>query len=279
MRKYYSQRKSKKSGSIEFPALIQLLISVYQDFRNRGYFDQYIGKECTDGFIEGKIGSDIQSYILRKIRKVKIWPIADRYLFYSEEDFFDIVEFLHDHISKPLEDGATFHGWDNCGNHYSKFDKGAGELEFRDEINQFLADYKSGYELSSTGEVLLLSEPEFQPLLTAPIPSNDPDNIVEKIKIATDKFRRYGSTLDERAEAVRSLADCLEFLRDDVKKVLNRKDEDDLFNIANNFGVRHHNAKQQTNYDKTIWLSWMFYFYLATIHACLRLINKKKKQP
>lgn len=42
----------------------------------------------------------------------------------------------------------------------------------------------------------------------------------------------------------------------------------DLFQIANEFGVRHHNQKQKqkTNYDERIWLSWMFYYYLANIH-------------
>ena len=46
--------------------------------------------------------------------------------------------------------------------------------------------------------------------------------------------------------------------------------ERDLFNLANNFGIRHHNDHQKTSYDANIWLSWMFYFYLATIHVVLR---------
>ena len=57
--------------------------------------------------------------------------------------------------------------------------------------------------------------------------------------------------------------------------MLNNKDEKALFNIANNFGIRHHNDKQQTNYDPAIWLSWMFYFYLSTIHAVVRMIEKE----
>ena len=56
---------------------------------------------------------------------------------------------------------------------------------------------------------------------------------------------------------------------------LNKKDENDIFNIANNFGIRHHNKDQQTEYDKAIWYSWIFYYYLATVHAVLRMTNKK----
>ena len=36
------------------------------------------------------------------------------------------------------------------------------------------------------------------------------------------------------------------------------------------------NEKQQTGYDPAIWLSWMFYFYLSTIHAVVRMIEKAK---
>jgi hypothetical protein len=57
------------------------------------------------------------------------------------------------------------------------------------------------------------------------------------------------------------------------KLITGSKDEGDLFNIANNFGIRHHNELQKTSYD-SIWLNWMFYFYLATVHTLVRMIGK-----
>jgi hypothetical protein len=113
------------------------------------------------------------------------------------------------------------------------------------------------------------------PLLQADIPSSDSENITKKIDLAVLKFRRHKSTLDDERDALRELADVLEYLRPDIKKVLASKDESDLFNIANNFGIRHHNVDQKVDYDKAIWYSWIFYYYLATIHAALRLIAKK----
>ncbi|MGY2486212.1 hypothetical protein [Cupriavidus sp. CP313] len=83
--------------------------------------------------------------------------------------------------------------------------------------------------------------------------------------------------MSERRDAVRDLADVLEFLRGEAKAVLLSKDEADLFNLANNFGIRHHNKEQKTDYDASIWLSWAFYYYLATIHACVRLIERSKQ--
>lgn len=91
------------------------------------------------------------------------------------------------------------------------------------------------------------------------------------------RYRRHGSTIDDRRQAVRDLADVLEYLRPKMKTLLTKSDENDLFNIANNFGIRHHNAKQKTSYDTAIWLSWMFYFYLATLHVILRKIDSDRK--
>jgi hypothetical protein len=47
--------------------------------------------------------------------------------------------------------------------------------------------------------------------------------------------------------------------------------EGDLFNIANNFAIRHNNREQRGEYDREVWLRWMFYVYLATIHAVSRV--------
>jgi len=278
MRRYYSQRKGTTSTKISLEALKEIFSSIFQDFRLRGYFDEYFGIICTDGDIPGKIGQNIEGYVLRKIRKNNLWPILEKYNNYSEEDLFDMIEFIFDHVSFPLKKDAFFHEWNDCGWHYKNFDQIHGQLDYANELNQFLNDYKDGFELNShSGEILYLLKPEFRPLLEAVVPTNDDENIQSKIKYVVEKFRKYGSTLNDRGEAVRSLADCLEFLRPDIKKVLDRKDESDLFNIVNNFGVRHHNLEQKTNYNKNIWLNWMFYYYLSTLHACLRLIRQKQK--
>jgi hypothetical protein len=85
---------------------------------------------------------------------------------------------------------------------------------------------------------------------------------------------RHGSTVDDRRRAVRDLADVMEYLRPKLQALLTANDEKDLFNLANNFGIRHHNDKQKTNYDAALWLSWMFYYYLATIHVMLRKLEQ-----
>ena len=125
--------------------------------------------------------------------------------------------------------------------------------------------------------MLALADPGLAPLLNAALPAAaDKDNVRARVEAAQAKFRRHRSTEGDRRDAIRDLADVLEFLRPQLDGVLTNKDDAALFNIANNFAIRHHNAQQQATYDKAIWYSWIFYFYLATIHAAVRLIEKKK---
>jgi len=274
-RRYYSQRAGKKKPEMDFLALKKIFLSVYKEFSERAYFDEYLDDYCPDSNgSSGKIGN-VSAYILRKIRKDNLWPIREDLENYSEEDIFDLIEFLFDHVSAPIDKDTYFHQFYSHF-HYKYFDQEKGRQEYRDAINEILNDYGPGYELGSNGEIYALMEEEFRPLFGAAVPTDDQENIESKIAKAVNKFRRYGSTLDERREAVRALADCLEFLRGEMQEVVTQKDDGDLFNIANNFGIRHHNDKQKTNYDSAIWLSWMFYFYLATVHAVLRLIEKNK---
>ena len=78
--------------------------------------------------------------------------------------------------------------------------------------------------------------------------------------------------------AVRELFDALEKLRPELKAEMLSKDEGDLFNIANNFTIRHLRQGQKSNYDSAIWHQWMFYVNLSTIHVITRLMNRKTHQ-
>jgi len=276
-REYYSVRTGRNpAGSrLDLPMLIRLFTTMYTDFGNKCYFDEAFGYDCVDaGEVPGTVGHDVEGYMLRKLRKFGLWPILSKCGYYGEDDLFDVIEFLYDHVSKPVT--GDYHSWADCGWHYSEFDRRSGRDEFRSEMNQLLRDYGEGYELSQNGEILSLADPGMEALLEAQLPEYDPHNVEALVKEAILKFRRYRSSIVDKREAVRVLADVLEFLRPKLKEVLTSKDESELFNIANNFAIRHHNPGQKRAYDESIWLSWMFYFYLATIHAAVRLIKKRE---
>ena len=277
-RRYYSVRTGKNplASQLDLPMFLRLFGDLYKNFSQKEYFQEAFGYYCADaGRVSGTLGEDIEAQILRRIRKSNLWTIHAAYLKYSEDDVFDIIEFLYDYVSKPRE--GFFHDFNNCGWHYDTFDKEAGRQEFRNEINDLLKDYAGGYELSTEGEILELADAGLENLFQANLPTYDPDNVESRVGNAILKFRRYRSSSEDRRDAVRDLADVLEFLRPKLKTILTKKDENDIFMIANNFGIRHHEETQKTDYDKSIWYSWMFYYYLATIHATLRLMAKHQQ--
>ena len=266
---YYSQRKGTNPNLSGLPLadIVELFIRVYDQLRADGYFHEAFGYECVDaGEVEGTV-RDIDLEILLSVRKRELWPLQTNARFYSEDDFFDVIEFLHQHVSKPID--GHLHNYNDCGMHWLTFNKGLGQTEYRVKVNTVLGHYKGRFEISATGEILQKPEVGFEQIFEADLPSGD-KNVTDRVNSAVLRYRRHGSTLDDRRQAVRDLADVLEYLRPSVKSLLTSADERDLFNIANNFGIRHHNDQQKTGYDAGLWLSWMFYFYLSTIHVVLR---------
>jgi len=272
-RQFYSLRKGTNPNLNGFPLseILRLFIRLYNQMNEDGYFHEAFGYICVDaGEVSGTV-RDPELEMLLAIRKTGLWPFFEKSPYYSEDDLFDVIEFLHLYVSKPID--GTMHSYGQCGMHWETFNKAIGQEEFRSKVNALLTHYEQRYELSANGEVLHKPEAGFEPIFDADLPSKD-SNIVSRVSAATLRYRRHGSTLDDRRQAVRDLSDVLEYLRPQVKTLLTSADEKDLFNIANNFGVRHHNEKQRTAYDASIWLSWMFYFYLSTIHVVLRKIGK-----
>lgn len=277
-RQYYSARTGLNPNAARFdlPTLKRLFLAFYSDICREELLQEMLGKECVDSFDSpiGTAGADVPSYVLRRVRKDGLWPIPEQLESYSEDDLFDVIEFLYDHVSKGV--GGYNHEHGGCGMHYETFDRSAARLGYRSEINDLLRDYSSGFELSNSGEIAHLPEAGFAHLVVAGLPSDDPTNVDDRVHVSVAKYLRRSSGLEDRRDAVRGLADVLEYLRPQLKGVLTSRDEADLFNIANNFAIRHHNDRQQANYDPNIWTSWMFYFYLATIHAAQRLIQRAR---
>lgn len=266
---YYSQRKGTNPNLAGLPLadVVDLFQRVFEQMEMDGYFDEAFGYHCIDaGKVEGKV-RDIELEILLAVRKKGLWPISDRASKYSEDDFFDLLEFLHQYVSKPVD--GHYHDYGGCGMHWETFNKTEGQEEYRAKVNAVLGQYSGKYEISKAGEVLQKPEIGFERIFEADLPTQD-KKVTNRVQAAVLRFRRHGSTLDDRRQAVRDLADVFEYLRPKVRSLLTAADEKDIFNIANNFGIRHLNEKQKTGYDASLWLSWMFYFYLSTVHVLLR---------
>ena len=273
-RKYYSTRRGAGGAPqpITLPQLRRLVYAVYTQFREKGFFHESMGYDCVDRRRPtGTMGESPESYAYLKLRRYGLWP-PDSAKDYSETDLFDQIEFMHDHVSKPMD--WDYHGYSECGFHSSRWDSNSGRQEFREQMNQVLADYGKGYELSDLGEVLERGDEGMDVLLKADLPSVVPISVVARVTSAVLAFRRRDANEEDRRNVVRTLASVLEHLRPLLKQALTKQDEADLFELANRFGIRHLRADQKTAYDPVVWLPWMFYYYLAAIHASTRLIEK-----
>ncbi|MBD2014977.1 hypothetical protein H6F96_13485 [Microcoleus sp. FACHB-53] len=277
---YYSVRLGKNpAAKLELPMLLQLFCVVYKKMLQEGYFQEAFGYfHSKVGRVAGTLGYDLEASMLWKLRKQNLYPIEEKCNSYSEDDLFDVIEFLYDCVSEPISAVTEESVWldvEECWL-YTKFNQETGHQKFRYEINELLRDYKDGYEISKTGEILALPDPGMESLLQEKLPEYDPENVEVRVKAAIQKFKNRHSSPDDRRDAIRDLADVLEFLRPKLKTVATQQ-EQDLFNIANNYDIRHHNEKQKKDYDKPIWYTWMFYFYLSTVYTAVRLIKKQEE--
>jgi hypothetical protein len=279
-KQYYSVRigKNKNFFGFDLKMLKRLFLDLFTKLENKGYFQQYFGCYCIDApnnWIYGELGEDLEAEIFRLLRKDNLWPIKININNFSEDDLFDMIEFLYDHVSGPVETPGAYHSYGGCGWHFSKFDRYEGIAEYWSSINEILAEYTTGFELSTEGLIVIKDRIGLANIYEAEVPT-DRNDIKIKIDFAIQKYRESRSNHEIRRVAIRELADILEILKKETKTYLHDKDESDLFNIVNNFSIRHANDKQKINYDRDIWYSWMFYFYLATIHALLRIKEREK---
>lgn len=156
---YYSQRAGShpNPNGLRFSDIVDLFKRVYSQLDEDGYFTEAFGFECVDaGWVEGAV-RDAGLEVLLSVQKSHLWPIATKASDYNEDDLFDMIEFLYQHVSKPID--GTFHSWNSCGMHWTSFNRAEGQKEYRERINRVLLHYERKFELSPRGEVLVKAEP------------------------------------------------------------------------------------------------------------------------
>jgi len=269
-RKYYSSRRG--LGSLTLQQLYLRLQRVFLLFQQRDFFKGKAEITATDD-IPAIIRHESAVAFSFELFPISGWSETE----ITEDHIFDAIEFLHDYVSKPGRrvSKTTETNWNY--DDYESYDDEAGRAEFRQKCNLFLADYRPGYELVVDGTIQRCGTHGLQYLLDADIIPLDEVNVDSKVRRAISRWKSRHATEADRKECIRDLADVFEWLKQTkgLGAVLDGKDESALFEIANNFAIRHHNPKQKGNYDRAIWYSWMFHFYLATYHASVRLLVKK----
>lgn len=270
-KKYFSKRN--KNTTIGFDQVLEKFKTVYKILTDKDFFKELAG-----------IYSDITPELIRNEASLRLsiqpFPI-DRLDYWgtTTENLFDIIEFFYDYVSQPFGSVSKTTDTNWRFEDYEGYSKADGQTIYREYINMFLNDFEEGYELNSKGQIITIGRDGTELLYNVPTPEFDFENIEKIVQESIQRWRMRSLTLDERREVIKRLADVFEWLKKskNLAAVLDKKDDKLIFEIVNGFDIRHHNPDQKTNYDKSIWYSWMFHFYLATYHAVIRLIQKSKQ--
>ncbi|GGP87097.1 hypothetical protein [Saccharothrix coeruleofusca] len=271
---YWSQRRRAIAPSmIDMATVAREFVRIVGSFRTNGYFDREFPKICVDDhetvFVDG---SDVLQQMLG-IPNLH-WPLRADQLLEIEDALFDVIEALHDLVARPR--ARYFHSYGGCGWHYSQFAIEPARALYRWRVNQLLDRSDLGLRLADEGEDvgrLVAVTDDARADLVSRLTSRPPDRITDRVRHGIALFRARAATEHDKRSAILTLAGILEERRQLLKDNLVKKDEGALFDIANNFALRHQDLKQQRDYDPAF-LDWIFWWYLATVELSDHLLSR-----
>lgn len=270
-RPYWSQkqRKSSPAAATDLVTTITRCRTVVAELTREHWFSRSVGFECYDG--HGDSSTTMADVLENRVGKPHLIDLPTER--WTEDDLCDFVEVLHDISARPSR--GWFHEFSGCGWHPTDYDRSSGQAIYRWRVNQVLDASTLGLRLAAEGEDI--------GRIVRVLPTGLDELVVELAEVgatgdatvphAIMLFRRNGATREDRRAAVRALADVFEENRKLLKDELLSKDEGALFQIANQFGIRHRNADQKSNYPDE-YLDWLFHWYLATVDLIRRIVDR-----
>jgi hypothetical protein len=267
---------------------------VLSDFDNHGYFALEFGPAAvaSGGAVDGA------QWLGRQLRidpddpdGLPLWPLIDRegfaarwWVTWGHELLFDVIEALHAAVARPRRRQESTNG-----STFSDHARGPGQDLYRWRINEVLARHGERWRLAGDGPergrlVEITGDPRddlvdrlVAPAATAQSTDADPESLdVDRASVvhAVELFRARDATRETKRSAVVALARVLESRRDLLKAELLGRDEAALFQIANEFDIRHHRRGQHDDYTEDV-LDWIFWWYLATVELTNRLLAQR----
>lgn len=273
MKKYYAERMGllTKSLKLSIGDLRDMFYMTYLYFCRKEAFNvAYRGVYQECGGVNRQILAPTMApspdvFFALKTQAQDIWPIEDAYLSYSENDLFTVMEILYDHIG--VYNSAT-----------NKVECVQLQTEYAEHINNLLKCYGDGYYLEPTnGFVMKMPNIALKEQLQSEC-EHVPDDVLERMRSATQSFYRFDSDMETKKKAICTLADILENIREPLKETLNQeyqinKNDHDkvIFDVVNNFNIRHDKANQLKGYSRDIWYDWAMQYYTSVIIAYYKL--------
>ncbi|MCA0143962.1 hypothetical protein [Blastococcus sp. LR1] len=281
-KRLYSERRNPSAPRRWSMADLKVVVvRALRDMDGTGYFEDAFGSRCPDRWdnpdARGQqlLGDAVDQHDER------LWPLSyaadglssieDEW---GDELFLDLIEALHDQVARPRR--RYWHGF-HAEHDYDTFSRSAGQAVYRWRINELLARSEVNLRLAGSGPdagylVQVTGDPRDE-LLEQALTTPDATDRSE-VQHAVTLYRARGATREDKRSAVVALARVLEHRRPLLKDTLPRKDEGALFQIANEFDLRHRRPGQRGDYGEAF-LDWLFWWYLATIDLTNRLLDEQ----
>lgn len=180
------------------------------------------------------------------------------------------IQHLPDQMTADWRVEVNWHGLHECKNMTDL----ASYLEIEDETaprRQAALD-----SIKGAGLIEFLSpRSSATDVLRALLPEEVGNELLPAAQAARARFDQ--ATTDEaRRSAVRDLAVLLEGLRQRLNEALpSGKDNRALFDIANNYLIRHSNERQLADYD-ALWLTWIFNLFESTFYTWVGFVIRRQ---
>ena len=269
-RPYYSQRESIIMGTAEswLPTIVRHVYALVRQFRDTHYFAQTLGFSCVDDsdYRESSPERELES----RVGRPHLWSAEPES--WTVPDLCDFIEVFHDLAARPTK--RWFHDFADCGWHPEAFSQQSGRALYRWRMNRLLDPTNITLRLAETGEdtgrMVRRVPGELGRLIEDSLSEHTSSE--NPVAHAIALFRNRDGTRQNHRSAIVALAGVLEERRPLLKKRLTSKDEGALFDIANNYDLRHRRADQYADYGPEF-LEWIFYWYLATVQLTDRLLN------
>lgn len=273
---YFSQRRQVSRNELELSLLdiVSQVHSLVRKLYNSDYFGQALGVECQAPYADPQILPEAE--LARLINKPNLWD-GDLSL-WAEADLFDFIEVFHDLAARPIDYWFCF---DCCNEtHPGEYSRKSGQVLYRGLVNQLLEKTPLRFRIAGTGEdvgrMVQAAHEGLEQLVDEMLEGQSSAKVQISHAVAT--FRQREGTVEQRRSAIVALAGILEERRELLRDKLIRKDEGALFQIANDFNIRHQSEQQKKDYDPAF-LDWIFYWYLATIQLTDRLLAQSNGTP
>jgi hypothetical protein len=249
------------------------------ELQRKGYLARVAPRPCTRA-VDTEPPPDywLNQETWRRLGLQDVWPLRPGD--WAREAFLDLVELVHDLVARPGRRIVHNHRDDDgswCGWHFDRYSVQTGQAVYRWQVDRLFAAYRTGLRFAEDGDDrgrLIHVTGDDRDELVRRVLATPQAVDSEAVGHAVTLFRGRAASREDKRSAVVALARILEDRRRLLQAELLSNDEGALFQIANQFDIRHRRANQRPDYDEA-YLDWIFWWYLATIELTDQLRGRQ----